>query len=80
MNLTAALGNQQPDRTAASEHPSGCQFVLGDGSVRFVSQNIQHTATAWIDANHPYMTAQGQPYGLYQRLFSIADGLQMAEF
>jgi prepilin-type N-terminal cleavage/methylation domain-containing protein len=80
MNFTFAQGNQQPDRTAASEHPSGCQFVLADGSVRFVSQNIQHTATGWIDNNHPYMTAQGQPYGLYQRLFSTADGLQMAEF
>ncbi len=80
MNWTAAQGNGQPDRTAASEHPSGSQFLLADGSVRFVSQNIQHTATAWIDNNHPYMTAQGQPYGLYQRLFSIADGLQMAEF
>jgi prepilin-type N-terminal cleavage/methylation domain-containing protein len=80
MNWTAAQGNQQPDRTAASEHPNGCQFVLADGSVRFVSQNIQHTATGWIDNNHPYITVQGQPYGLYQRLFSISDGLQMAEF
>jgi prepilin-type N-terminal cleavage/methylation domain-containing protein len=80
MNLTAAQGNQQPDRTAASEHPSGVQFCLADGSVRFVNQNIQHTATGWINDNMAYLTAQGQPYGLYQRLFSIADGLQMGEF
>jgi prepilin-type N-terminal cleavage/methylation domain-containing protein len=80
MNWTALLGNPQPDRTVASEHPNGAQFCLGDGSVRFVSQNIQHTASAWIDNNHAYATAQGQPYGLYQRLFSIADGLQMGEF
>jgi len=80
MNWTAAQGNGQPDRTAASEHPSGCQFALADGSVRFMGQNIQHTATAWISDDKAYMTAQGQPYGLYQRLFSIADGLQMAEF
>jgi len=80
MNLMAAQGNQQPDRTAASEHPSGSQFCLADGSVRFVSQNIQHTATAWINDQSAFMTAQGQPYGLYQRLFSVADGHRMEEF
>jgi hypothetical protein len=50
-----------------------------DGYARFVSENIQHTATAW-NANRPFLTPQGQPYGMYQRLFSIADGLQMTEF
>jgi hypothetical protein len=80
MNWTAQQGNKQPDRTAASEHPSGSQFCLADASVRFVSQNIQHTSTAWISNNSAYMTAQGQPYGLYQRLFSISDGLQIGEF
>jgi prepilin-type N-terminal cleavage/methylation domain-containing protein/prepilin-type processing-associated H-X9-DG protein len=80
MNWTAAQGNPQPHRTAASEHPNGAQFCLADGSVRFVSQNIQHTATAWISPAQAYMTPQGTPYGLYQRLFSIADGLQVGEF
>jgi hypothetical protein len=44
-----------------------------------VSQNTQHTATAW-SAKHPYATNKGQPYGMYQRLFSISDGLQLAGF
>jgi prepilin-type N-terminal cleavage/methylation domain-containing protein len=79
MNWTALEGNPQPHRTAGSNHPGGAQFCLADGSARFVSENIQHTATAW-NANRVFMTPKGQPYGMYQRLFSIADGLQLAEF
>jgi prepilin-type N-terminal cleavage/methylation domain-containing protein len=74
INWTAPEGNPQPHRTAGSNHPAGAQFVMADGSVRFISDNIQHTATAW-NANRIYTTNKGQPYGLYQRLYSIADGL-----
>lgn len=79
MNWTAEEGNPQPHRTASSNHPSGCMFGMGDGAVRFVSENIQHTATAY-NANRVFATPQGQPYGLYQRLFSIWDGHPMGEF
>jgi len=79
MNWTAPEGNPQPHRTAGSNHPAGSQFCLADGSARFVSENINHTATAW-NVNRPYMTAQGKPYGMYQRLFSIADGLALTEY
>lgn len=80
MNWTEPLGNPQPARTAASNHPGGALFCQADGSVRFVSQNIQHTATGWVNESQAFMTPQGQPYGLYQRLYSIADGHPMAEY
>ena len=81
MNWTEPEGNPQPHRTAGSNHPSGAQFCMGDASARFVSETIQHTATAWLtNPPRPYATAAGTPYGLYQRLFSIADGHPLGEF
>jgi prepilin-type N-terminal cleavage/methylation domain-containing protein len=80
MNWTQPEGNPQPHRTAGSNHPSGAQFALADGSARFVSENIQHTATAWINNQKAFLTNKNVPYGMYQRLFSIADGLQMTEY
>lgn len=81
MNWTAAEGNPQPHRTAGSSHPGGAQFAFVDGSARFISENIQHTATPWVNAANAYDRPNGGAnYGLYQRLWSIADGLVLGEF
>jgi prepilin-type processing-associated H-X9-DG protein len=74
-----APANPQPNRTAASEHPGGAQFALVDGSVRFVRDTISHTATPW-DVNRPYRQPNGQPYGVYQRLYSQRDGYTLDNF
>ncbi len=38
--LVSSWGNY--DANFASEHPGGCNFLLGDGSVRFIAENINY--------------------------------------
>jgi DNA polymerase len=57
----------------------GAQFAFGDGSVHFISENVDHTSSTWVPKKSqgglPYIhTPTGLPYGTYQRLFSVADG------
>ncbi|MCA9190261.1 MAG: DUF1559 domain-containing protein [Planctomycetales bacterium] len=75
MNWTQPEGNPQPHRTAGSFHTGGAQFCFGDGSVHFLSDNIDHTSTPWINNAAAFRQSAGGPfYGTYQRLFSAQDG------
>lgn len=76
MNPTKARYPNNYHNAFGSQHVGGCHFLMGDGSVRLISENIENTSTNFTD---PGITANG-PYGLYQRLSAIADGQPLGEF
>ncbi|TWT58592.1 putative major pilin subunit [Thalassoglobus neptunius] len=86
MNWLQIEGNTQPHRTAGSLHIGGAQFLFCDGTVRFLSENIEHTATPWINLNSAFRTVDiaSNPnapfFGTYQKLFARNDGAVLGEF
>ncbi|MGQ0636982.1 MAG: DUF1559 family PulG-like putative transporter [Planctomycetaceae bacterium] len=74
----------------ASHHTGGAHFVLGDGAVRFVSENIQYFFTACTPfagelasataANFNIGPQTAANMGVYNRLGDRADGLPVGDF
>jgi prepilin-type N-terminal cleavage/methylation domain-containing protein/prepilin-type processing-associated H-X9-DG protein len=62
--------------SASSRHTGGCHAVMGDGSVRFISENID-TGNLSVDATNP--TGQS-PYGVWGALGTKAAGEVTGEF
>jgi prepilin-type N-terminal cleavage/methylation domain-containing protein len=70
------LGSANLERSFHSNHVGGAHFLMGDGAVRFVSENLEHTATNYVASP----SNLGGPYGAYQRLSGINDGQVVSDF
>lgn len=76
MNVPFTGGDGPQRQGFHSYHTGGAQFVFGDGSVHFISQSIEHTATTYAA-----FTANPPAYlGVYQRLACRDCGLVKGEF
>jgi prepilin-type N-terminal cleavage/methylation domain-containing protein/prepilin-type processing-associated H-X9-DG protein len=72
MNPPSVAADNVKRNTFSSRHPSGANFVFGDGSTRFISTTINHTET-------PYSGGDlSGTAGTFQRLCARNDGLTIA--
>ncbi|MCA8988282.1 MAG: DUF1559 domain-containing protein [Planctomycetaceae bacterium] len=67
INTPLTGANTSRSQAFSSRHQGGAQFVLGDGSVRFISENIDLATTNAVDS-------------IYERLIAIDDGDVVGEF
>lgn len=78
MNPPWTMAGSLRRQAFSSLHSGGAHFLMTDGAVRFVSENIQHTGYNRGNFNPgPYDFTQ---FGTYQRLGSRQDGQPIGDF
>jgi len=80
------------NRAWSSSHTGGAQFLLADGSVRFISENVHNTGRCWGPTEHTQTNCSvwtttfdvdpnpNATLGTFQRLAGRNDGLVVGEF
>ncbi|MEW4451647.1 DUF1559 domain-containing protein [Bremerella sp. JC817] len=67
----SVTAGKKPDTAFSSMHPGGVQFVFGDGSVHFLSENID-----WL----PFSATLKEQFGTFNKLCAMSDGQAIEEF
>ncbi len=82
LNSTAARVGH-PRRGFSSMHAGGAQFVLGDGSIHFISENIDSSASSVDQTIEPLKRDSSGNLtceSTYERLIAMADGQVVKDF
>ncbi len=75
MNVPESASGSLLRKGFHSYHTGGAQYAFGDGSVHFISENIQHTATTYAD-----FLVNPNVLGTFQRLHCRDCGLVKGEY
>jgi hypothetical protein len=77
LNARPWSGNNRCGEGFSSRHDGGAFFLMGDGAVRFISENIHFRQN---NRNAPTGSANANNMGTYQRLMRRNDGVPVGEF